>query len=105
MLDLVVQKNFRKYRVINYWIQQSPNLMTLVEYKILGHTLVNGGVVELGKYSSLEKAKKVFEEMIKAEEKQKSIDIKWMGVNGEDFGVSYKYFKIYKMPKDDKEDK
>lgn len=101
MLDLVVQKNFRKYRVINYWIQQSPNLMTLVEYKILGHTLVNGGVVTLGKYSSLEKAKKVFEEMIKAEEKQKSIDIKWIGLYGEDSGVSYKDFKIYKMPKDD----
>lgn len=101
MLDLVTQKDFKKYRIINYWILKSLNMMGVIEYQILGHTLVNGGFVTLGKYSSSEKAKKVFEEMIEAEEKQKSIDIKWMGVNGEDFGVSYKDFKIYKMPKDD----
>ena len=98
MLDLIVQDKFAKLRVINYWIDYRKEDKKFI---IRGHCFVNGSIVELGTYSTKENVEKVFNKMIDAEEKQKTLKADYHGTDFGDFAVTTLKFKIFKMPLED----
>ena len=98
MLDLIVQDKFVKLRVINYWIDYRKEDNKFI---IKGHCFVNGSIVDLGTYSTKENVEKVFNKMIDAEEKQKTLKADYHGTDFGDFAVTTLKFKIFKMPLED----
>ena len=114
MLSVVDQNKNEKHDIISYEINRDWDLENLDKRKIVAKT-IEGKEIVLGTYTSEKRAKKVFEEMINAEEEQNSIRVHEKvkcyiehSIKGSSIlnGVSFmeiplveKRFRIYQMPK------